>query len=59
VWSILLCGGLALVMLIFAAVFTVKTRNESVKNFEGKRKSRFQQRLEEMEEQRKRAHGKV
>ena len=59
VWSILICGGLALVMFIFSAVFTVKTRNKSVKNFEGKRTSRFQQRLEEMAEERKRAQGKV
>ncbi len=57
VWSILICVGLALVMSIFAAVFTVNTRNESVKNFEGKRTSRFEQRLKEMAE--RRAQGKV
>lgn len=58
VWMILICGGLALVMFIFSAVFTVKARNESVKNFTGK-KSRFQERLEQMAEERKRASGKV
>jgi len=52
VWMILICAGVALLMFIASAVFAVKNKSE-IKNFtEVGKKSRFQERLEQMQKER-------
>jgi uncharacterized membrane protein len=53
VWSILIFIGLGLIMLIHLFTKSIKNRNKSVEDFNLKRKSKFQERLDEMEKKRR------
>jgi uncharacterized membrane protein YbhN (UPF0104 family) len=57
VWTIIICGVFALVMVVIYAVVAAKENKRDLKKFQTRRKSNFEERLEKMAEERNRDKG--